>query len=206
MELERLDEAGGPTQGKIEINGKEPQNIVFIQCVGSRDKSVGVEYCSRVCCMYTAKQALYIKSKLPEARVTVCYIDIRAFGKGYEQFYERAQGEGIIYRRGVVSEVYKQGDKLIVRGEDTLLGEAYEEEADLVVLAVGLRPGKDTEEIARKLNIPVGSDGFFLEAHPKLGPVETTTDGIYLAGCCQGPKDIVGLGDTGRARPPAWLV
>ena len=142
LELERLDEAGGPTQGKIEINGKEPQNIVFIQCVGSRDKSVGVEYCSRVCCMYTAKQALYIKSKLPQARVTVCYIDIRAFGKGYEQFYERAQGEGVIYRRGVVSEVYKKGEKLIVRGEDTLLGEAYEEEADLVVLAVRAKAGQ----------------------------------------------------------------
>jgi heterodisulfide reductase subunit A len=141
--------------------------------------------------MYTAKQALYIKSKLPKAKVTVCYIDIRAFGKGYEQFYERAQGEGVIYRRGLVSEVYRKGEKLIVRGEDTLLGEGYEEEADLVVLAVGLRPGKDTVELAQKLNIPVGADGFFLEAHPKLGPVETTTDGIYLAGCCQGPKDIV---------------
>jgi heterodisulfide reductase subunit A len=191
LELERLDEAGGPTQGKIEINGKEPRNIVFIQCIGSRDKSVGVEYCSRVCCMYTAKQALYIKSKLPQARVTVCYIDIRAFGKGYEQFYERVQGEGVVYRRGLVSEVYQRGGRLIVRGEDTLLGEGYEEEADLVVLAVGLRPGKDTVELARKLNITVGADGFFLEAHPKLGPVETTTDGIYLAGCCQGPKDIV---------------
>jgi heterodisulfide reductase subunit A len=199
LELERLDEAGGPTQGKIEINGKEPRNIVFIQCVGSRDKSVGVEYCSRVCCMYTAKQALYIKSKIPEARVTVCYIDIRAFGKGYEQFYERVQGEGVIYRRGMVSEVYKKGDKLVVRGEDTLLGESYEEGADLVVLAVGLRPGKDTEELAKKLNIPVGADGFFLEAHPKLGPVETTTDGIYLAGCCQGPKDITDAIAQGHA-------
>ena len=199
LELERLDEAGGPTQGKIEINGKEPRNIVFIQCIGSRDKSVGVEYCSRVCCMYTAKQALYIKSKLPQARVTVCYIDIRAFGKGYEQFYERAQGEGVVYRRGLVSEVYQRGGRLIVRGEDTLLGEGYEEEADLVVLAVGLRPGKDTVELARKLNITVGADGFFLEAHPKLGPVETTTDGIYLAGCCQGPKDIVDSISQGHA-------
>ena len=199
LELERLDEAGGPTSGKIEINGQEPKNIVFIQCVGSRDKSVGVEYCSRVCCMYTAKQALYIKSKLPGAKVTVCYIDMRAFGKGYEQFYERAQGEGVIYRRGVVSEVYRSGGKLVVRGEDTLLGEVYEEAADLVVLAVGLRPGKDTAELSRLLNIPVGADGFFLEAHPKLGPVETTTDGIYLAGCCQGPKDIVDAIAQGHA-------
>jgi heterodisulfide reductase subunit A2 len=199
FEVERLDEAGGPTQGKIEIQGKEPKNVVFIQCVGSRDKSVGVEYCSRVCCMYTAKQALYIRSKLPGAKITVCYIDVRAFGKGYEQFYERVQGEGVIYRRGVVSEVYKRDGKLIVRGEDTLLGEFYEEEADLVVLATGLRPGKDTQEIARMLNIPVGADGFFLEAHPKLGPVETTTDGIYLAGCCQGPKDITDVVSQGHA-------
>ena len=190
LELERLDEAGGPTKGKIETNGQEPKNVVFIQCVGSRDKSVGVEYCSRVCCMYTAKQALYIKSKIPGAKVTACYLDMRAFGKGYEEFYERVQSEGVIYRRGVVSEVYKRGGKLVVRGEDTLLGEVYEEAADLVVLAVGLRPGKGTVELSRMLNIPVGADGFFLEAHPKLGPVETTTDGIYLAGCCQGPKDI----------------
>jgi heterodisulfide reductase subunit A2 len=199
MELERLDESGGPTPGKIEINGKTPKNIVFIQCVGSRDKSVGVEYCSRVCCMYTAKQALYIKSKLPDAKVTVCYIDIRAFGKGHEQFYERAQSEGVIYRRGVISEVYKRGNKLIVRGEDTLLSETYEEEADMVVLATGLQPGKDTVELSRKLNIPLGPDGFFLEAHPKLGPVETTTDGIYLAGCCQGPKDITDAISQGHA-------
>jgi heterodisulfide reductase subunit A len=199
MELERIDEAGGPTQGKIEINGKTPRNIVFIQCVGSRDKSVGVEYCSRVCCMYTAKQALYIKNKLPDAKVTVCYIDIRAFGKGYEQFYERAQSEGVIYRRGVVSEVYRRGDKVIVRAEDTILSETYEEEADMVVLATGLQPGKDTINLSRMLNIPVGSDGFFLEAHPKLGPVETTTDGIFLAGCCQGPKDITDAIAQGHA-------
>ncbi|MFH0914802.1 MAG: FAD-dependent oxidoreductase [Chloroflexota bacterium] len=190
LELERMDEAGGPTGGRIQVNGKEPQNVVFIQCVGSRDKSVGVEYCSRVCCMYTAKQAYYVKSKIPDARVTVCYIDIRAFGKGYEEFYERVQGEGVIYRRGTVSEVYHRGDKLVVRAEDTLLGEAYEEEADLVVLATGLRASQGTAELARVLGISTGADGFFLEAHPKLGPVETATDGIYLAGCCQGPKDI----------------
>ena len=199
LELERLDEAGGPTGGRIEINGKEPKNIVFIQCVGSRDKSVDVAYCSRVCCMSTAKQALYIKNKIPDARVTVCYIDIRAFGKGYEQFYERVQREGVIYRRGVVSEVYRRDGRLVVRAEDTLLGEAYEEEADMVVLATGLRPGKDTVGLARMLNIPVGEDGFFLELHPKLGPVETVTDGIYLAGCCQGPKDITDTVSQGNA-------
>ncbi len=199
IDFERINRADGPTQGKIEINGKTPRNIVFIQCVGSRDKSVGVEYCSRVCCMSTAKQALYIKSKLPDAKVTVCYIDIRAFGKGYEQFYEKAQGEGVIYRRGVVSEIYKRGDKVVVRAEDTLLSEAYEEEADLVVLAAGLQPGKDTVDLSRKLNIAVGPDGFFLEAHLKLGPVETTSDGIFLAGCCTGPKDITDAVSQGHA-------
>jgi len=190
LELERLDEAGGPTSGQIEINGEEPKNVVFIQCVGSRDKSVGVEYCSRVCCMASAKQAWYVKRKIPDAKVTVCYIDVRAFGKGYEEFYERVQRDGVIYRRGIVSEVYKRGDKLIVRAEDTVLGEMYEEEADLVVLAAGLRPTKDTIELAKKLNIPLGADGFFLEAHPKLGAVESGVEGIYLAGCCEGPKDI----------------
>jgi heterodisulfide reductase subunit A len=190
MELERLDEAGGPTAGKIVIDGKEPGSIVFIQCVGSRDKTVNVEYCSRVCCMYTAKQAWYIKHKIPGAKVTVCYIDIRAYGKGYEEFYERVQREGVIYRRGVVSEVYKKGDKLVVRAEDTLLSEIYEEEADLVVLATGMRPRGEAEGLTKILNVAVGTDGFFQEGHPKLGAVESSIDGIYLAGCCQGPKDI----------------
>jgi heterodisulfide reductase subunit A len=190
LELERLDEAGGPTAGKITIDGKEPESIVFIQCVGSRDKTVNVEYCSRVCCMYTAKQAWYIKHKIPGAKVTVCYIDIRAYGKGYEEFYERVQREGVIYRRGVVSEVYKKGDKLVVRAEDTLLGEIYEEEADLVVLATGMRPREEVKGLTKILNVAVGTDGFFLETHPKLGAVESSVDGIYLAGCCQGPKDI----------------
>ncbi len=199
LELERLADADGPTGGKIEISGKEPKNIVFIQCVGSRDKSVGVEYCSRTCCMSTAKQAWYIKHKIPEAKVTVCYIDIRAFGKGHEEFYERVQRDGVIYCRGTVSEVYKKGDKLIVRAEDTLLGETYEEEADLVVLATGLRPRKNTVDLAKILNISTGSDGFFLESHPKLGPVETTTDGIVLAGCCLGPKDITDAVVQGHA-------
>jgi heterodisulfide reductase subunit A len=199
LELERLASPSGPTGGKIEIDGKEPANVVFIQCVGSRDKSVGVEYCSRVCCMYTAKQASYIKDKLPEARVTVCYIDIRAFGKGCEEFYEKVQREKVIYRRGNVSEVYKKGDKLVVRAEDTLLGETFEEEADLVVLATGMRPARDAAELGKMLHISSGADGFFLEAHPKLGPVETTTDGIFLAGCAVGPKDITDSISQGHA-------
>jgi heterodisulfide reductase subunit A len=190
LELERLDQAGGPTTGKIEIDGKEPENVVFIQCVGSRDKSVNVEYCSRVCCMYTAKQAWYIKHKIPGARVTVCYIDIRAYGKGYEEFYERVQRDGVVYRRGVVSEIYRNDDRLVVKAEDTLLGEVYEEQADLVVLATGMQPGNGLKELAGILNIPVGSDGFLSEAHLKTGAVESSVPGIYIAGCYQGPKDI----------------
>ncbi|OGO14485.1 MAG: hypothetical protein A2Z02_07515 [Chloroflexi bacterium RBG_16_48_7] len=190
FDMERLDQAGGPTAGKILINGKEPKNVVFIQCVGSRDKTVNVEYCSRVCCMYTAKQAWYVKHKIPDARVTVCYIDIRSYGKGYEEFLERVQREGVVYRRGVVSEIYKNGDKLVVKAEDTLMGEVYEENADLVVLATGLRPAWTMSQLAKTLGLAVGEDGFFVETNLKTGAVESPINGIYIAGCCQGPKDI----------------
>jgi len=199
LELERLDEAGGPTQGKLLINDREPQNAVFIQCVGSRDKSVGNEYCSRVCCMATAKQAHYIKEKLPETRVTVLYIDVRAYGKGYEQFYERVQKEGAIYRRGNVSEIYRRGDRLIVRAEDTVRGEFFEEEADLVVLAAGIIPSEGTRELAELCGINLGSDRFFRENHPKMGAVESEIEGIFLAGCCQAPNDIAGSVIQGSA-------
>lgn len=199
MELERLASPSGPTRGKIQFDGREPGNVVFIQCVGSRDKSVGHEYCSRICCTYTAKQAHYIREKLPRAKVTVCYIDVRTFGKGHEQFYEKVQREGVIYRRGNVSEIYGRGDRVIVRAEDTLLGEFFEEAADLVVLATGVAPRKTTAELARLLKISLDADGFLLEAHPKLGPVETTTEGIVIAGGCQGPRDITDSVEQGRA-------
>ncbi len=190
LELERLLSAAGPTQGAVQINGKVPKNVVFIQCVGSRDKTVGNEYCSRVCCMYTAKHAHSVKEKIPDAKVTVFYMDIRAFGKGHEQFYERVQREGVLYRRGSVSEIYKQGDKLLVRAEDTLSGELVEEAADLVVLATGLVPRKDTTEVMRMFTLSPDPDGFFLERHIKLDPVATPTGGVFIVGCCQGPKDI----------------
>jgi len=190
LELERLLSESGPTQGKILIDGREPKKIVFIQCVGSRDKTVGNEYCSRVCCMFTAKQAHLIKDRLPDARVTICYIDIRAFGKGCEQFYEQVQKKGIIYRKGIPSEIYQRSGKLIVKADDELLGETYEEEADLVVLATGLTQRKDADRLRSLLKLSQGSDRFYLEAHPKLRPLDTATDGIFLAGTCQGPKDI----------------
>jgi heterodisulfide reductase subunit A len=182
LEFERLASADGPTQGKILVDGKEPKNIVFIQCVGSRDKTVGNEYCSRVCCMYTAKQAHLIKDRLPEARVTVCYIDIRAFGKGCEQFYEQVQKKRVLYRKGIPSEIYLRSGKLVVKAEDELLGEPYEEEADLVVLATGLTQRKDGDRLRSLLKLSLSPDHFYLEAHPKMRPLDTATEGIFLAG------------------------
>jgi heterodisulfide reductase subunit A len=190
LEMERLCSASGPTEGKIEIGGKIPSDVVFIKCVGSRDQSIGNEYCSRVCCMFTAKQAHLVREKLPDANITVFYMDVRAFGKGYEEFYDRVRNENVIYRRGSVSEIYKRGERLVVTGEDTLVGEPLEVEADLVVLAAGLTARKDTDPIASVLKLSKSSDRFLMEAHPKLRPVDTAIDGVFLAGCCQGPKDI----------------
>jgi heterodisulfide reductase subunit A len=139
--------------------------------------------------MYTAKQAHLIRERIPDARVTVCYMDIRAFGKGYEEFYDRVQRENILFRRGNPSEVYQRGALLVVRGEDTLLGEPYEEEADLVVLATGLVPRHDAGEISELLELSCTPDGFFQEARDEES-IATPRAGVFLAGCCQGPKDI----------------
>ena len=190
LEFERLVSSTGPTQGRLLIDGKEPRRVLFIQCVGSRDKTVGNEYCSRVCCMFTAKQASLVKEKIPDAAVTICYIDVRAFGKGYEEFYEEVQKKGVIYRKGVPSEIYQKSGKLIVKAEDELLGEPYEEEADLVVLATGLTQRSDADRLRNLLKLSQSPDRFYLEAHPKMKPLDTATDGIFLAGTCQGPKDI----------------
>jgi len=190
VEFERLSSASGPTMGKVTVNGKEPQDVVFIKCVGSRDPHTGVPYCSRVCCMYTAKHAHLVRDKIPDARITVFYMDVRAFGKGYEEFYDRVKHERVLYRRGEPAEVYRRGDKLVVLAEDTMLGKPIEVEADLVVLATAIVPRADVAETAALLGLERSPDGFFQEAHPKLRPVDTQVDGIFLAGCCQGPKDI----------------
>jgi len=199
LEFERLVSASGPTGGKIVLGrdkkgegGYEPAKVAFIHCVGSRDESVGNEYCSRVCCMYLAKQAHLIKDKLPDAEITVFYMDVRAFGKGFEEFYDRVRREGVRYIRGNPSEIYRKGGDhtLIIEVEDTLTGTPLEHESDLVVLGVGLEPRQDIREIIDLFKLSQSTDGFFLEAHPKLRPVDTASDGIYLAGCCQGPKDI----------------
>ena len=190
LSMELGNNGAGSTNRPPDHPTTRPKDVVFIQCVGSRDQSVGHEYCSRVCCMYTAKQAHLVKERLPQANVTIFYMDVRTFGKGFEEFYDRVRREGVRYRRGSVSEIYKRGDKVVVRAEDTLLGEPLEMEADLVVLATGIVPRRDAQGIAELLKLPRSPDGFFAEAHPKLRPVDTVNDGIYLAGCCQGPKDI----------------
>ncbi|MGA9349708.1 MAG: CoB--CoM heterodisulfide reductase iron-sulfur subunit A family protein [Anaerolineae bacterium] len=193
LEFERLASASGPTAGTITLNGKVPRDVVFIQCVGSRDRQVGNSYCSRVCCMATAKQAHLVREKLPNAKVTVFYMDVRAFGKGFEEFYDRVREEGVVYRRGNPSEIVRSTqdkERLVVRAEDTLEGRPVEVEANLVVLAVGMMPRSDAGSLGKMLGLERSDDGFFAEAHPKTRPVSTATPGVFLAGCCQGPKDI----------------
>jgi heterodisulfide reductase subunit A len=177
-------------QGDLTVNGKTPKDIVFIKCVGSRDVQLGNPYCSRVCCMVSAKQARLLKEQLPDSRVTVFYMDVRTFGKRGEEFYDEARNAGVLYRRGNVAEIYRKGDRVAVRVEDTFLRRTLEHEADLAVLAVGMEAREDVTDIAALLKLPRSADGFFLEAHPKLRPVDTAVDGVFLAGCCQGPKDI----------------
>ncbi|WP_027368152.1 CoB--CoM heterodisulfide reductase iron-sulfur subunit A family protein [Desulfocurvibacter africanus] len=206
IQYERMLSASGPTGGHIKrpSDSKEPKSIVFVQCVGSRDKSIGRPYCSGFCCMYTAKQAILTKDHIPDSQSYVFYMDIRAPGKNYDEFTRRGMEEyGTQYIRGRVSMIYPQGDKYIVRGADTLLGTQVEVEADLVVLAVGAESSKGSPELAEKLRISYDAYGFFMESHPKLKPVETNTAGVYLAGSCQGPKDIpssVGQGSAAAAK------
>jgi heterodisulfide reductase subunit A len=193
LELERILSPTGPSGGEIirPSDGKIPKRIAFIQCVGSRDEKTN-PYCSRVCCMYATKQALLIKEKIPDANILVFYIDLRAFGKGYEEFYKRAQIEGIRYIRGKVAEVSEdpKSSNLILQAEDTLVGVLVEAEVDLVVLSIGLIPRIETGWLCRTLNLSTSSDGFLKEAHPKLRPMDTLVDGIFIAGVAQGPKDI----------------
>ncbi|MCK9618833.1 MAG: 4Fe-4S binding protein, partial [Lentimicrobiaceae bacterium] len=168
-----------------------PKNVDVIKCVGSRDEAKGIEFCSKICCMYTAKHAMLLHHKVHDSKAYVFYMDIRAAGKGYEEFVKRAQVEtGVTYLRGRVSKIYQKGKKLIVRGEDAQIGQVVEVEADMVVLATAVLPQLDNPELARLLGISYDKYGFLSEAHPKLRPVETAKAGIYLAGCAQAPKDI----------------
>ncbi len=199
LQFERILSATGPTYGKVQrpSDGKVPKEVVFVQCVGSRDPELGVPYCSKVCCMYTAKQALLYKHAVPDGQAYVFYIDIRSAGKGYEEFVQRAQEEeGILYLRGKVSKIFQEpgkvgeNSKVIVWGADTLSSKKIEIAADLVVLATAVVPSEGIKELASKLRISTDEFGFVKEAHLKLRPFETLTAGIYLAGMAQSPKDI----------------
>jgi heterodisulfide reductase subunit A len=177
-------------------DGKIPREVVFVQCAGSRDPERGVPYCSKVCCMYVAKQARMFKERVPDGQAYVFYIDIRSAGKGYDEFVQQAmEDHDILYLRGKVSKVFQSpaGDgegKVIVWGADTLSDQAVEVAADLVVLATPMSPDPQAVELAQTMRVGVDQDGFFSEAHPKLRPVESLTAGMFLAGTVQGPKDI----------------
>jgi heterodisulfide reductase subunit A len=194
LEVERLVNASGPTEGDVVLrNGSRPSSIGIIHCIGSRDKNTN-EYCSRVCCMYSLKLAHLLKEKTG-AEIYNFYIDMRTPGKGFEEFYNRVAEEGVHFIRGKVADVYPDtggngSGRLVLQAEDTLLGRVRKFPVDMVVLATGLEPRADAEDVRRTFNITCAGGGFFMERHPKLAPVDTFTDGIFLAGACQGPKDI----------------
>jgi heterodisulfide reductase subunit A len=194
LQFERLASASGPTLGEIRrpSDGKIPKKIVFIACAGSRDPAKGIPYCSKICCMYTAKHAMLYQHKVHDGKSYIFYMDIRAGGKNYEEFTRRAIVEDEVnYIRGRVSKVYEENGKLIVKGVDTLLNaRPVEIEADMVVLASAAVANPGSEELAQRMHISYDAYNFFSEAHPKLKPVETNTAGIFLAGACQAPKDI----------------
>jgi heterodisulfide reductase subunit A len=189
LQFERLASPSGPTRGEVLLrDGTVPKGIAFLHCIGSRDENANL-YCSRVCCMASMKQAHLAKEKTG-AEIYEFYIDINAFGKGYQEFYKRVREEGVFFIRGKGSEIFKKNGRLVVAAEDTLLGTPVEISVDMVVLGTGLTARRGAERVAQVFGISQSADGFFMEAHPKLRPVSTNVDGIFLAGCCQAPKDI----------------
>jgi len=208
LEFERMCSATGPTGGDLVLkDGREPESIAIIHCVGSRDKNYH-EYCSRVCCMYALKFSHLIKERT-DAEVYQMYIDMRCFGKGFEEFYDRLSEEGVKFIRGKVAKVTdralteEEQGKLTVCVADAILGGLIRVPVDMVILCIALEPRADSDQVARLFNIGKSRDGFFLERHPKLDPIATLTDGVYVVGCCQGPKDIpdtVAQASAGAAR------
>lgn len=194
LEFERLMNAAGPTGGTLlrPSDGQHPHTIVFVQCVGSRcDDSKGKGYCSKICCMYTAKHAMLCREKYPDTDVYVFYIDVRTPGKNFDEFYRRAVEEyGVHYIKGMVGKVVPQNGKLKVQASDLLGGQQLHIDADMVVLAAAIEPDKTARPLATMLTASMDTNDFFTEAHPKLRPVESPTAGIFLSGACQGPKDI----------------
>ncbi|MBQ1255524.1 MAG: CoB--CoM heterodisulfide reductase iron-sulfur subunit A family protein, partial [Clostridia bacterium] len=195
MEFERITNAAGPTGGVLlrPSDGEHPHKIVFVQCVGSREDGggCGKTYCSKICCMYTAKHAMLTREKYPDTEVYVFYIDVRTPGKNFDEFYRRAVEEyGVHYIKGMVGKVSPENGKLMVRASDLIEGKQMIIDADLVVLAAAIEPDKSARPLATMLTASMDTNDFFTEAHPKLRPVESPTAGIFLSGCCQGPKDI----------------
>ena len=196
LEFERLTNAAGPTAGKLlrPSDGKHPHTIVFVQCVGSRCSACvekGKEYCSKICCMYTAKHAMLVRDKYPDTEVYVFYIDVRTPGKNFDEFYRRAVEEyGVHYIKGMVGKVTPDGDVLKVQASDLIANKQLHIDADLVVLAAAIEPDKSARPLATMLTASMDTNDFFTEAHPKLRPVESPTSGVFLSGACQGPKDI----------------
>lgn len=196
LELERLMNAAGPTGGTLlrPSDGEHPHTIVFVQCVGSRCSACdekGKEYCSKICCMYTAKHAMLIRDKYPDTDVYVFYIDVRTPGKNFDEFYRRAVEEyGVHYIKGMVGKVSPEDGKLKVQASDLIYGKQLHIDADLVVLAAAIEPDKSARPLATMLTASMDTNDFFTEAHPKLRPVESPTAGVFLSGTCQGPKDI----------------
>jgi len=196
LEFERMINASGPTAGEVFLkDGSPPKTVGIIHCVGSRDEKYH-EYCSQVCCMYSMKFSHLIREHVPGAQVTEFYIDLRCVGKAFEEFYNRVLDEGTTFIRGRPGEVTdlaespEEEGKLIIIGEDTLIGRQRRVPVDMVVLSTALEPRADAGEVARLFSIGRSADGFFLEKHPKLDPVATMSDGIFVVGCCQSPKDI----------------
>lgn len=196
LELERLMNAAGPTGGTLlrPSDNEHPHTIVFVQCVGSRCEACaqkGKEYCSKICCMYTAKHAMLIRDKYPDTDVYVFYIDVRTPGKNFDEFYRRAVEEyGVHYIKGMVGKVSPEGKVLKVQASDLIDGKQLHIDADLVVLAAAIEPDKSARPLATMLTASMDTNDFFTEAHPKLRPVESPTAGVFLSGACQGPKDI----------------
>jgi len=194
LEFERLINAGGPTEGHLirPTDHEQPKTIAFIQCVGSRTTNGrGNPYCSNICCMNTVKSSLLIKDHYPDVEVKVFYMDIRAFGKGFEDLYRMSKGKGTKYIRGIPGEIEElDSGNLLLHVEDTLSGELQQHEVDMVVLAVGTVPRRDNKAIKKLLTLSTTSDGFYMEAHPKLQPVDAPTRGVFFAGCAEFPKDV----------------
>ena len=194
LALERLLSASGPTGGHVvrPSDGKIPRKVAFIQCVGSRDEKSGNTYCSRVCCMYATKEAELLREHVPGVDVTIYYMDIRAFGKGFEEFYQRAKNQfGVKFVKGRVAEVLENtaNNNLVIRAENVETGELIEDEVDMVVLSSGLVPAV-TNEFVKILPLKIGDDNFFVTKNPKIDPVTTNIDGVFIAGVAEGPKDI----------------